>query len=88
MVDASLIPSTAGEIIIDLQKDGQSLKYAAAQATGTVGNTTALAFSTLIRCPQDNTCNCLTAPTTIVLWNDSEEGSVTGGSNIVVTKIC
>ena len=88
MVDASVAPSVAGEIIIDLQKDGQILKYAAAQATGAVGETTSLAFNTLIRCPQNNTPCCLTAPTSIVLWNDMEEGNVTGGANIVVTKIC
>ena len=87
-VDASVVPSAVGEIVIDLQKDNQPVRYAAAQATGAIDTTSALAFTTLIRCPQNNTCNCLTAPTTVQVWNDSEDISLTGGINIVVTKIC
>lgn len=88
-VDASVEPSAAGEIELCLYQNGQPLPYAAAQATGAVDSTTALAFTTLIRCPQDNNrCNCLTAPTTIQLWDDSDTIDLTGGFNIVVTKLC
>lgn len=87
-VDASVEPSAAALMTIGLTKNGQSLPYAGAQANGTTGNTTALAFSTLIRCPQNNTNCCLTAPTVITIDNETEDANLTGSINIVVTKIC
>lgn len=87
VVNASVAPSAQGEILIDLQKDNQTLKYAAAQTSGTAGDTSNLSFTTLVRCPQDNTPCCASAPTAIQVWNDSDV-NLGGDFNIVVTKIC
>lgn len=87
VVTASVAPSAQGEILIDLQKDNQTLKYAAAQVSGTADNTSNLSFTTLVRCPQNNTPCCVSAPTAIQVWNDSDV-NLGGDFNIVVTKIC
>lgn len=85
-VTANVTPAEAGEVSLQLVQDGLALPYAVGQATGTVGNTVNIKFSTLVRCAQDNTCCCTSAPTRVVLNNIGE--NISGDFNVVVTKIC
>ena len=85
-ITANVAPAEAGEVSLQLVQDGLALPYAVGQATGTVGNTVNIKFSTLIRCPQNNTCCCTSAPTRVILNNIGE--NISGDFNVVVTKIC
>lgn len=86
-VDASLEPTAAGLIDIQLYQDNIALPQAEASETGAAAEISNLSFSTLIRCPNNNTPCCFTAPINLTIVNNSES-EVTGDINVVVTKIC
>lgn len=86
-VSASITPAAAGDVSIQLAKNGMLDQSARSIATGAAGSTTALGFTTLVQVRDNNTCCCNTSPTTIQLINTGQ-ASTFPIVNIVVTKIC
>ena len=85
-VDASIIPDATGDVSIQLSKNGILQPQAFAIEDGTAAETTALSFTTLVQVQQNNTCSCITAPTTIQVINSA--AGTFEIANITVTKIC
>lgn len=86
-VDASIEPAAAGDVSIQLAKNGVLDQSAFSIATGAAGQTTTLGFTTLIQVRENNTCCCNTSPTTVQLVNTGQAGTFPI-VNMVVTKIC
>ena len=87
-VSASIAPTAAGDVSIQLAKDGVLELGSFSEATGTADETTALAFESLVQVPcNNNPCNCATNPTTIQLINTGQAGTFPI-VRMVVTKIC
>ena len=84
--DASLEPAAAGDVSIQLSKNGVLQSQALAIETGVTGDITNLSFDTLVQVKENNTCNCCTTPTTVQIINGSE--ATFSIANVVVTKIC
>ena len=84
--NASVEPAAAGEVSIQLRKNGILQPQAISTETGEVDSITDLGFTTLVQVKEDNTCNCCTSPTTIQIVNGAEASFTI--ANIVVTKIC
>lgn len=86
---ASAVASTAGNITIQLQKNGEVQPQALASATA--ADTTSiydLSFVTLVQVPYNNcNCNCAISPTTIDILNAGQTATF-DTIDIVVTKIC
>lgn len=86
-VNASVTPAAAGDVSIQLAKNGVLDQSAYSIATGAAGSTTTLGFSTLIQVKENNTCCCNTSPTTIQLLNTGQAGTFPI-VKMVVTKLC
>ena len=84
--DASLAPTAAGEIGIQLSKNGILQPQAQSVSTGTADSYDALSFTTLVQVAENNTCSCCTSPTTIQVINSIESDYAI--ASITVTKIC
>lgn len=84
--NASLEPAAAGDVSIQLSKNGVLQSQALAIETGVTGDITNLSFDTLVQVKENNTCNCCTTPTTVQIINGSE--ATFSIANVVVTKIC
>lgn len=84
--NVSIAPTAAGEISIQLSKDGVLQPQAQSVATGVATTITPLGFTTLVQVKENNTCSCCTSPTRIQVINSSE-GDI-AIANIVVTKLC
>lgn len=84
--NVSIAPTAAGEISIQLSKDGILQPQAQSVATGAATTITPLGFTTLVQVKENNTCSCCTSPTRIQIINSSE-GDI-AIANIVVTKLC
>lgn len=84
--DASIEPAAAGEISIQLSKNGVLQPQTIAIATGAADAISNLSFDTLVQVREDNTCSCCTAPTTVQLINGA--AGTFSIADIVVTKIC
>ncbi len=86
-VEASATPAAAGDVSIQLAKNGVLDQSAYSITTGAADETTTLGFTTLVQVRQDNTCCCVTSPTTIQIINTGL--AVTFPIvRIIVTKIC
>lgn len=85
-VDGSIEPAAAGEVSIQLSKNGVLQPQAQAIETGAADSITNLKFTSLVQVKENNTCSCCTSPTTIQVIN-SAEGTYSN-INIVVTKVC
>lgn len=86
-VDASITPAAAGDVSIQLAKNGLLDPGATSIATGAADSTTTLSFTTLVQVKENNTCCCNTSPTTIQLINTGQAGTfpIVGTT---ITKIC
>ena len=87
LVDGSIdATTTATTATIQLTKNGIPMP----QAQKTVATDTVIpvsySFSALVQATEDNTCCCITSPTTlqVVYTGDASTGDI----NVVVTKIC
>ena len=85
-VDGSITPAAAGEVSIQLSKNGILQPQAQAIETGALDSVTNLKFETLVQVKENNTCSCCTSPTTIQVINGAE--GTYSNINIVVTKLC
>lgn len=87
-VSASITPAAAGDVSIQLAKDGVLELGSFSTATGTADETTALAFESLVQVPcNNNPCNCSTNPTTVQLINTGQAGTFPV-VRMIVTKLC
>lgn len=86
-VMASVTPAAAGDVSIQLAKDGVLDQSAFSIATGAAGQTTTLGFCTLVQVRDNNTCCCNTSPTTIQVLNTGQ-ASTFPIVKIIVTKLC
>lgn len=69
-VSASITPAAAGDVSIQLAKNGVLELGSFSTATGAADETTALSFTSLVQVPfNNNPCNCTSNPTTIQLIN-------------------
>lgn len=88
-VNASVVSSTTtGTVSIELMKNGSLVPYAI--STETVGDATgihALAFSTLVTIPNNNSCCCANAPSVITVMNVGN-GATFNNINVTITKVC
>ena len=87
-VSASIAPTAAGTVSIQLAKNGVlelgSFSVASAAAASTVG----LGFTSLVQVNKNNNpCDCTTNPTTIQLINTGQAGTFPI-VRMVVTKVC
>lgn len=88
-VDASAATSgIAGDIALQLYKNGVLQPQAATQANSTAAtDTEAMSFETLVQVEDDNTCCCNKIPTTIQIFNAGVAAQY-NHVNIVITKLC
>ena len=87
-VSASITPAAAGDVSIQLAKDGVLELGSFSEATAAAGDTIALGFTSLVQVSKNNNpCNCTTNPTTIQLINTGQAGTFPI-VRMVVTKIC
>ena len=86
-VDASITPAAAGDVSIQLAKNGILDQGAYSIATGAADDTVTLGFSSLVQVKENNTCCCNTSPTTLQLINTGQAGTFPI-VKMVVTKIC
>lgn len=87
-VSASITPAAAGDVSIQLAKDGVLELGSFSTATGAADETTALAFESLVQVPcNNNPCNCSTNPTTVQLINTGQAGTFPV-VRMIVTKLC
>ena len=85
-VDGSITPDATGDVSIQLSKNGVLQPQGYSIADGTEAETSSLSFTTLVQVQQNNTCSCISSPTTIQVINGTA-GTYTIAS-ITVTKIC
>ena len=86
-VDASITPAAAGDVSIQLAKNGILDQGAYSIATGAADDTVTLGFSSLVQVKENNTCCCNTSPPTLQLINTGQAGTFPI-VKMVVTKIC
>ena len=84
--DASLAPTAAGEVSIQLSKNGILQPEAIAIEQGTAATPTNMSFCTLVQVQENNTCSCCTSPTNIQVINSAAGDFPI--ANIVITKLC
>lgn len=85
---ASIEPAAAGDVSIQLAKNGVLEPGVISTATAAATQTTDLGFTTLVQVSQNNIpCNCTTNPTTIQLINTGQAGTLPI-VRMVITKIC
>ena len=84
--DAIVTGTDAGDGTIQLTKNGLPLPYAKSTETLVADEASALDFESLVQVSQNNTCCCLTGPTTLQFRYTG--AAATGDVNVVVTKIC
>lgn len=86
-VDAAGSPTEAGDMSIQLYKDGIAQPQAQSEVAGTVDAAANLGFLTLVQVKENNTCSCCTSPTFVRVVNTGVPVDYTI-ANIVVTKVC
>lgn len=84
--NASLTPTAAGEVSIQLSKNGILQPEAISIEQGTADAPTSMSFCTLVQVQENNTCSCCTSPTNIQIINSA--AGVFPIANIVITKLC
>lgn len=87
-VNASVEPAAAGEVTIQLVRDGVSIPYATSSLTGETGAIATLGFETLVKVQEDNTCSCTSSPVILQLLNSSEVEVTFPIVSMVVSKLC
>lgn len=87
-VSASITPAAAGDVSIQLAKNGVLELGSFSTATGAADSTTTLDFTSLVQVRQNNNpCCCCSTPTTIQLINTGQAGTFPV-VRMVITKIC
>ena len=85
---ASITPAAAGDVSIQLAKNGVLQLGSFSIATAAADDTTPLSFTAFVQVSEDNQpCCCATNPTTIQLINTGEAGTFPV-VRMVITKIC
>lgn len=80
--------TTAGNITVQMFKDGVAAPEAVTQASSTAAtDIEAISFTTRVQVPFDNTDCCNVAPTTVQLRNIGVP-ALFSQANVVITKLC
>lgn len=87
-VEASVTPSVAGDVGIQLLRDGVAVVSAFSTTTGVADETTTLGFETLVRVQQDNTCCCTSSPVILQVLNTAEDEVTYPIIKMTVSKLC
>ena len=77
---------TAGDGTLQLYKNGVAQPFAKSSATLATGDLASVGFETLVQVQENNTCCCITSPTSLQVIYDGVDA--TGDVNLVVTKLC
>jgi hypothetical protein len=87
--NGSVTPAAAGEVGIQMYKNGVAQPQAQSTVTGAADTTAALSFMTFVQVTENNTCCCCTSPT-VLQFNSTGAADTTSDFdiNICVTKIC
>ena len=84
--DASVTGTAAGDVSIQMYKNGVAQPQAISTETVAAAETAALGFTTLVQVRENNTCACFSSPTALQFVYDGEDA--TGHINVCVTKVC
>lgn len=85
--DASVTPSVAGTVSIQMSRDGILQPQAQSSVTGTADEISTLGFHTLVPVREDNSCCCYSSPVTLQVLNTGV-ASTFNNISVTVTKIC
>ena len=87
-VSASIAPTAAGTVSIQLAKNGVLELGSFSVASAAAASTVSLGFTSLVQVSKNNNpCDCTTNPTTIQLINTGQAGTFPI-VRMVVTKVC
>lgn len=87
-VSASIAPTAAGTVSIQLAKNGVLELGSFSVASAAAASTVSLGFTSLVQVNKNNNpCDCTTNPTTIQLINTGQAGTFPI-VRMVVTKVC
>ena len=87
-VSASIAPTAAGTVSIQLAKNGVLELGSFSVASAAAASTVSLGFTSLVQVSKNNNpCDCTTNPTTIQLINTGQAGTFPI-VRMVITKIC
>lgn len=85
--NAIALATTAGDITVEMTKNGVAQPQATRTITGaTVATSVNVPISTLVQVTDNNSCRCCDTPTILQFINTGV--AWTGDVNVVVTKIC
>lgn len=85
--NATALATTAGNITVEMTKNGVTQPQATRTITGaTVATSVNVPISTLVQVTDNNSCKCCDSPTILQFVNTGV--AWTGDVNVVVTKIC
>lgn len=85
--NATALAGTAGEITIEMTKNGVTQSQATTTITGATTTTSVnVPITTLVQVKDNNSCCCCDAPTILQFINTGV--AITADTNVVVTKIC
>lgn len=85
--NASAIASVAGNLEVQLYRDGVPMAQATSINTGAVADAETLSFETLVQVPRGNTCDCCSSAVTVEVKNIGVAATY-DTANLTVTKIC
>ena len=84
--DAYVTGTAAGDVNIQMYRNGVAQPQAISAETVAVDETVSLSFMSLVQVRDNNTCSCCTSPTSLQFVYTGEDA--TGHINVCVTKIC
>lgn len=85
--NATALATTAGNITVEMTKNGVTQPQATRTITGaTIATSVNVPISTLVQVTDNNSCKCCDSPTILQFVNTGV--AWTGDVNVVVTKIC
>lgn len=85
--NATALAGTAGNVTIEMTKNGVTQPQATTTITGATTTTAVnVPISTLVQVKDNNSCCCCDAPTILQFLNTGV--AVTADTNVVVTKVC
>ena len=85
--NATALAGTAGNVTIEMTKNGVTQPQATTTITGATTTTAVnVPISTLVQVKDNNSCCCCDAPTILQFLNTGV--AITADTNVVVTKVC
>lgn len=85
--NATALAGTAGDVTIEMTKNGVTQPQATTTITGATTTTAVnVPISTLVQVKDNNSCCCCDAPTILQFLNTGV--AITADTNVVVTKVC